>query len=53
MVLSWCVRQEGRCGLLSLVLLYTPKDVLQYDTSKIKVAKSGVHEYESRTREHR
>jgi hypothetical protein len=40
------MRQE-RGELLSLVLLYTSKDVLQYeDMSKIKVGRSGVHVYE-------
>lgn len=47
MVLSWWIRiRQGRCGLLSLVLLYTSKKVLEYDMSKIKVAKSDVHVYE-------
>ena len=40
---SWICQE--RCGLLSLVLLYTSKYVLQY-MSKIKVVKSGVHVYE-------
>jgi len=43
---SWIRIRQERCVLLSLVLLYTSKDVLQYDMSKIKVAKSDVHVYE-------
>jgi hypothetical protein len=41
---SWIRIRQERCGLLSLVLLYISKYVRQYDMSKIKVAKSDVHE---------